>query len=118
MSEQSRQSQLGAGPGEPAGREEAAPSVAPASGMAGPAYAGEAPVRPEPRPKRSSEEIRRDIERQRMELGQSVEALRGKVDELADWRGQVRKHRREIVIGAAAAGFAAGAAAMLRRRRR
>lgn len=90
----------------------------PVSGIAGPAYVGTAPVRPTgPRPQRSSEEIRLDIERQREELGQSVEVLRDKVNELTDWRGQIRKHRREIVIGAAAVGFAVGASMMMRRRR-
>ena len=31
-----------------------------------------------------------DIERQRTELGRSVEALRGRVAELTDWRRQIR----------------------------
>ncbi len=68
-------------------------------------------------PKRSSEEIRRDIEGQRIELGQSVDVLRDKVTELTDWRGQIRKHRRELVTGAAIAGFVIGGALALRRRR-
>ena len=37
-------------------------------------------------PARSSEQIRSDIERQRNELGHSVEALRNRVAELTDWR--------------------------------
>jgi hypothetical protein len=56
---------------------------------------------------RTSAEIRADIERQREELGQSVEALRNRVTELTDWRRQVREHRRELVIGAAVAGLLA-----------
>lgn len=68
-------------------------------------------------PGRSSHEIRRDIENQRQELGQSVEALRNRVNELTDWRRQVREHRRELIIGAAAAGFVIGGIIALRRRR-
>ena len=67
-------------------------------------------------PGRTSEEIRADIERQRGELSQSVEMLRGRVTELTDWRRQVREHRREIVIGAAVVGFAVGLRLALRRR--
>ena len=67
---------------------------------------------------RTSEEIRADIERQREELGHSVEALRNRVTELTDWRRQVREHQRELAIGAAIVGFAIGARVMLRRRRR
>jgi len=67
-------------------------------------------------PGRSSDEIRADIEQRRGELSRSVEALRGRVAELTDWRRQVREHRREIVIGAAIAGFAIGGLMALRRR--
>jgi hypothetical protein len=67
-------------------------------------------------PGRSSQQIRADIERQRSELSRSVEALRGRVAELTDWRRQVREHRRELVIGAAIAGFAIGGLIALRRR--
>jgi Protein of unknown function (DUF3618) len=77
------------------------------------------PVRP-PTPGaagRSSHEIRRDIELQRVELGRSVEALRDRVNELTDWRRQLREHRRELIIGAAAAGFLIGGIVALRRRR-
>jgi hypothetical protein len=69
-------------------------------------------------PGRTSEQIRADIERQREELSHSVEALRGRVNELTDWRRQVREHRRELAIGAAIVGFAVGALAMRRRGRR
>ena len=65
---------------------------------------------------RNSAEIRADIERQREELSHSVEALRGRVAELTDWRRQVREHRRELVIGAAVVGFAVGGLLALRRR--
>jgi hypothetical protein len=68
-------------------------------------------------PNRSSQEIRRDIELQREELGRSVETLRTKVGELTDWRRQVREHRRELIAGAAIAGFVIGGIVALRRRR-
>ena len=67
-------------------------------------------------PGRTSEQIRADIERQRGDLSESVELLRGRVAELTDWRRQVREHRREIVIGAAVVGFAVGLRLALRRR--
>ena len=53
---------------------------------------------------------------QREELGRSVEALRGRVAELTNWRRQVREHRRELIIGAAVVGFAVGGLIALRRR--
>lgn len=68
-------------------------------------------------PGRSSEEIRSDIEAQREQLGRSVEALRGRVTELTDWRRQVREHRQELIVGAAIVGFAVGGLLALRRRR-
>jgi Protein of unknown function (DUF3618) len=69
------------------------------------------------RPNRSSQEIRRDIEVQREELGRSVELLRARVGELTDWRRQIREHRRELIAGAAVAGFVIGGIIALRRRR-
>jgi hypothetical protein len=68
-------------------------------------------------PGRSSSQIRRDIDAQRQDFGRSVEALRGRVTELTDWRRQVREHRRELVTGAAIVGFAIGGLIALRRRR-
>ncbi len=67
-------------------------------------------------PGRTSGQIRADIERQREELSYSVDALRGRVTELTDWRRQLREHRRELIIGAAVAGFAVGGLIALRRR--
>jgi Protein of unknown function (DUF3618) len=75
----------------------------------------EQPARPVPGT-RSAEQIRADIQREREELGRSVEALRGRVAELTDWRRQVREHKRELVIGAAIVGFAVGGLMALRRR--
>jgi hypothetical protein len=68
-------------------------------------------------PGRSAAEIRRDIDVQRRQLGTSVEALRGRVTELTDWRRQVNEHRSQLIAGAAVVGFAIGVRAMLRRRR-
>ena len=79
--------------------------------------AGEPVGRPAARASgRTSDQIRADIDRQRTELGRSVEALRGRVAELTDWRRQIRDHRRELAIGAAIVGFAIGG--MIARRRR
>lgn len=69
-------------------------------------------------PGRSPAEIRRDIDLKRRELGGSVEALRGKVNHLTDWRRQVDEHKDQLIMGAAAVGFFIGARAMLRRRKR
>jgi hypothetical protein len=76
------------------------------------------PARPSPvgMPGRSSAEIRRDIDLHRSDLGKSVEALRGRVTELTDWRRQVREHRSQLIAGAAIAGFAIGGFLALRRR--
>ena len=68
-------------------------------------------------PGRSPAEIRRDIDLKRHQLGTSVEALRGRVNELTDWRRQVEDHKQQLVVGAAAVGFLIGARAMLRRRK-
>jgi hypothetical protein len=57
---------------------------------------------------RSPEEIRRSIEANRAELGMAVDRLRAEVTEVTDWRKQINKHRREILIGAAVAGFVVG----------
>ena len=69
-------------------------------------------------PGRTPAEIRRDIELKRRQLGTSVETLRGRVNELTDWRRQAEEHKEQLIMGAAAVGFLIGARAMLRRRRR
>jgi orotate phosphoribosyltransferase-like protein len=72
---------------------------------------------------RTPEQIRASIEANRAELGAAVERLRAQATELADWRGHLRRHRTEVLIGAAMAGFVLGGgiaamAGRLRRRRR
>jgi Protein of unknown function (DUF3618)/LPXTG cell wall anchor motif len=57
---------------------------------------------------RSPEEIRASIEHNRHELGHSLEKLRREVGELTDWRGQIRQHQRQALIGAGIAGFVIG----------
>jgi hypothetical protein len=69
---------------------------------------------------RTPEQIRASIEQNRAELGAAVERLRSQATELADWRGHVRRHRTQVLVGAAVAGFVLGGgiAAMARRFRR
>jgi hypothetical protein len=66
---------------------------------------------------RSSAEIRDSIEANRTELAVSLERLRGEVAQLTDWRSYVKRHQREIAIGAAAVGLVIGGRLLLRRRR-
>jgi hypothetical protein len=68
---------------------------------------------------RSPEEIRRSIEANRQELVGAVDRLRGEVTVAADWRRHIRRHKREVLVGAAVAGFVLGGglAAFGRRRR-
>ena len=75
-------------------------------------------------PTRSPDEIRASIEVNRQELGTSLEKLRREVVHLTDWRGQIRAHQPQVLIGAAVVGFvlgggfaAVGALAFGRRRR-
>ena len=71
---------------------------------------------------RSPEEIKLSIETTRQELAFSVNDLRSKVNELTDWRRQLRDNRQAALVGAAVAGFVIGGGvaatfALLRRRR-
>lgn len=56
-------------------------------------------------PTRTPDEIRASIEQNRQELGSSLEKLRGEVEQLTDWRSQLRAHQQQLTIAAAAAGF-------------
>jgi Protein of unknown function (DUF3618) len=54
---------------------------------------------------RHPDEIRRDIEQHRRELGDAVGRLRGDIQRATDWRSQIVKHQKQVLIGAAVAGF-------------
>ncbi|MCW3063623.1 MAG: hypothetical protein JWN32_795 [Solirubrobacterales bacterium] len=54
---------------------------------------------------RTPEEIKASIEQNRAELAVAVGRLRGEVAELTDWREQIRRNQRKLVIGAAVTGF-------------
>jgi Protein of unknown function (DUF3618) len=57
---------------------------------------------------RTPAEIRASIEQNRRELGHELEKLRVEVGQLMDWRSQLRRHQREVLIGAGIAGFVLG----------
>jgi hypothetical protein len=57
---------------------------------------------------RSPAEIRSSIETNRAELALSLQRLRGEVAIVTDWRRQIERHRKEVLIGAAVAGFVIG----------
>jgi hypothetical protein len=57
---------------------------------------------------RSPEEIRASIETNRRELANSLERLRTEVAVVADWRLQLLRHQKQILMGAAVAGFVLG----------
>lgn len=57
---------------------------------------------------RSPQEIRASVEATRLELQYSVNDLQAKVHEITDWRSQLQRHRKEVLIGAAVAGFVIG----------
>jgi hypothetical protein len=57
---------------------------------------------------RSPDEIRRDIEQHRRELGESIGRLRGDIARATDWRAQIVAHQQQVLIGAAVAGFVIG----------
>ncbi len=59
-------------------------------------------------PTRTPEEIRASIEHNRQQLGTSLGKLRVEVEQLTDWRTQLRAHQDQLVWGAAAAGFVLG----------
>jgi hypothetical protein len=67
---------------------------------------------------RSAEEIRSSIEANREELAVSIVKLRGEVTHLADWRGHIARHERELKIGGAVVAGLLVTRSLLRRRRR
>jgi hypothetical protein len=67
---------------------------------------------------RSATEIRSSIEANREELAVSIVKLRGEVTHLADWRGHLQRHERELKIGGAVVVGLMLSRSLLRRRRR
>ena len=61
-----------------------------------------------PQAARTPEEIRASIERNRQELGTSIEKLRVEVVRMTDWRASLRRHQQQAMIGAGIAGFVVG----------
>jgi len=59
-------------------------------------------------PQRTPHEIRASIEANRAELERSLAKLHSEVEAATDWRAQVQRHKREVLIGAAVAGFVIG----------
>ena len=57
---------------------------------------------------RTPEQIRASVEATRQELQYSVNDLQGKINALTDWRSQLARHRKQVLIGAAVAGFVIG----------
>lgn len=57
---------------------------------------------------RNPDEIRASIERNREELGSSLETLRHEVVRITDWRAQLRAHRTQVIVGALITGFVLG----------
>jgi hypothetical protein len=57
---------------------------------------------------RTPEEIRSSIEANRHELAHSLGRLRGELTVASDWRGQIQRHQKQVLIGAAVAGFVIG----------
>lgn len=57
---------------------------------------------------RSPEQIRASIEETRRELSYSVNDLRSKVAEIADWRRQLSENRTAALTTAAVTGFLVG----------
>ncbi len=48
---------------------------------------------------RTAAEIRDSIESNRAELAVSLDNLHGEVARITDWRGQLQRHQREVMIG-------------------
>ena len=57
---------------------------------------------------RSTEEIKRDIERRRASIARTVDQAGQKLHQMRDWREQLREHPYGALALAAAAGFAIG----------
>ena len=72
---------------------------------------------------RTPEQIRRDIEQHRRELGEAVDRLKAEVAAATDWRSAIVRNQQQVLIGAGVAGFVlgggiAGITGLLRRKKR
>ncbi|MGA9876850.1 MAG: DUF3618 domain-containing protein [Solirubrobacteraceae bacterium] len=67
---------------------------------------------------RSAAEIRSSIESNRAELAVSLDHLHGEVARVTDWRGQLQRHQREVMIGVALVGVLMLGRGRRRRKRR
>lgn len=67
---------------------------------------------------RSAAEIRSSIESNRAELAVSLDRLHREVARVTDWRSQLQRHRREVMVGAAVAGTLLLLGVRRRRKRR
>jgi hypothetical protein len=57
---------------------------------------------------RTPEDVRRDIETEREELGRALESLRSGIGEVTDVRAQLREHLAVATAAAVGAGFVLG----------
>jgi hypothetical protein len=57
---------------------------------------------------RTPEEIRASIEQNREQLGTSLVRLRNEVEQLTDWRAQLRRSEPQLTRAAAISGFVLG----------
>ena len=79
------------------------------------------PATPQPGPpgrQRTPEEIRASIEANRVQLGEAIAQLKAEVTVATDWRRQIEKHKKQVLIGAAVAGFVLGGGLAIITRRR
>lgn len=72
---------------------------------------------------RTPEQIRAAIEADRVQLAHALHNLRSEITVASDWRLQLQRHQKQVLIGAAVAGFVlgggiAGVTGIFRRRRR
>ena len=57
---------------------------------------------------RTPDQIRASIEANRHDLAHSLDRLRGELTVASDWRGQIQRHQKQVLIAAAIAGFVIG----------
>jgi hypothetical protein len=72
---------------------------------------------------RTPEQIRASIEAERVHLAHALQNLRSEITVASDWRRQLQRHQKQVLIGAAVVGFVlgggiAGVTGIFRRRTR